>query len=408
MWPVLEKFYTMNLLFFTQNNYNPTQKTSLQIILTYLVYLIGFASLALSNNEKMAYGCMYLISALQIGRMALDKSFNSLKLVLFTCTIFIFALPGVTLSIVSEIDHSHVFFAYILFGDIILLANRRYTNEIQRQASVESQSVNSRYPLILFFLLVWCSASSLFLPPGKLLNLLAFLVPYSISLVIFEVVLVAGASRRQVVLWLMGYLLTLGIYSFFVWDGFGRLVIAAFAMAPFLVIFIRLNVWPRLSLLVFLSPFVLFASQLVRYENVKNIETAFVGSAGHHYIVTNDIVDFKFYRSPEGIGAFFEQYLLLFTNWIPRDWWLEKPIGVGLWSVDAIYGRQGFSDGYSHSTGFLGELYLTLGGSFAFGFLLLVGTMIFIGKIVSKFSNSSVVPMVVLHINMISYFWGGK
>lgn len=397
----------INLFFSTLNRQTSPIKAQARAALTCLVYLIGCYSLVSSNTERMAYGLMYLISALQIGRVILDEKIGSLKLVLFTCTLFIFSLPGVTISFIYGVDHSQTFFAYILFSDLLLLGNRKEVNKIQHRVYAVSKRSYSRNSGILLAILAWCSVSSLILPQGKLLNLLAFLVPYSISLVVFEATLLTGATRRQAALWLIGYLLTLGVYSFVVWDGFGRLVVASLLMAPFLVAFTQLNVWPRLWWLMLAAPFTLIASQLVRYEDIEDIETALVGSAGHHYVVTNDILGFNLYRAPEGLSAFFEQYLLLFTNWIPRDWWAEKPVGIGLSSVDAIYGRKGFDEGYSHSIGFLGELYFTLGSWFLLGFALLVITVILLEKIVSKFDRDSSVPLVVLQINMISYFWGG-
>lgn len=108
-----------------------------------------------------------------------------------------------------------------------------------------------------------------------------------------------------------------------------------------------------------------------------------------------------------GFSAWFDQWLLLMGNWVPRDLWLDKPIGLGYAAVDDWIGREGFSDGYSISLGFIGEQYYLLGELYWLGIILAFATLVVLRDVVRKVSRGYVAPLIMFDVNLMSYVWGG-
>lgn len=378
-------------------------------LLTGLLYGLGIVALFFSSPEEPARGTLSIsLLALQILRIALHGRSDSLTLSLSVATIFLFAIPGAGVVALIGIDILPVVLAFIIVFDLLRIAAQRDRRQYIRpmQATISSRA-HRLYGVLLAATLGWCAVAGFIINSDGFVGLLLFVAPYSAAVVVFERCLAARPTLMFVAMASAGFLVTLAVYVAFHWSGFGRLVIGAFALAPFLVINHHRDVGLRSVVIAIVAPSALYIGQVSRYGTISDPEDLFIGSAGHHFIVANDIVGTDVYRFFGGIDVFFAQYSLMFLNWMPRDLWPDKPIGAGLWSVDAIYGREGFGEGYSQSLGFFGELNLYLGPYFWVGGLIAVITLILLRGLVVRLSFGYASPVVLFDINLVSYFWGG-
>ena len=378
-------------------------------LLTVLLYALGVIALFLSSLEDPARGALSLsLLALQLLRIVLLGRSDSLTISLSVAAIFLFALPGAGVVVLLGIDILLPILVFILFFDVLRIAAKRDRRQtILPMRADLSRKAHSQYRALLAVILVWCAVAGFLIDSEGFVGLLLFVAPYAAALIVFERCLAARASFAFSAIGAAGFLLTLAIYVTFHWSGFGRLVIGAFALGPLLVINHHRDLGIRTAAIALVAPLALYFAQLSRYGRIDDPEEFLIGSAGHHFIVSNDIVGMNLYRYFGGFDVFFSQYTLMFANWVPRSVWEDKPVGAGLWSVDAVYGRQGYGEGYSQSLGFVGELYLYLGPDFWIGGIIALVMLILLRRLVAQFSFGYVAPLVLFDINLVSYLWGG-
>lgn len=194
-------------------------------------------------------------------------------------------------------------------------------------------------------------------------------------------------------------------YALLHWSGFGRLVVGTYLIYVFVVAMYYYDVKFRVWLVPAILPLALYLAQLSRYGTVDNFAVLVGGSSGHHMIVTEDAINYAEEGRPLGLLAFWEQFQLLFLGWFPRIIWPEKPSGLGLTSVDTLYGRAGVAANHSISLGFLGEQYLLLGNFAYAGLSLMLVTILFLRRLVSLFSRGLIAPIAAFDVSLIS-FWG--
>lgn len=373
------------------------------------IYGIGLTTLLVSEATESTRGTVAMVLlALQVLRIVFRGYSNSLTIVFSATTVLLYAIPGSAIVILKELDVLPAVLLYIVFTDAMLsisLKDRGQFQEPLKRSIVWSRIIILR--IIFYLLLVWCAVAGFFLELDGFLSLIVFVAPYSVSLVFFERLLAHKASLLFIFCGLAAYIALIAVYVAFHWSGFGRLIVGAFALAPFLVANCHRDFGLRTSALVLVAPIALYFAQLSRYGSLNKADDFFIGSAGHHLLVTNDVFIGGFNRNFGGWDVFVSQYALLFFNWAPRSWWPEKPLGAGLWSVDVVYGREGYGEGYSQSLGFLGELYLYLGSDFWIGALIVFVTLLLFRRAVARFSYGFAAPLVVFDVNLISYFWGG-
>ena len=181
-------------------------------------------------------------------------------------------------------------------------------------------------------------------------------------------------SCRRIILFflLFVYFVVLAIYIYIYWNGFGRLVIGAFALMPILIADHYRDFGLRIWHAIVVAPPLLALSHLSRYGGWGGWGDLAGGSSAHHLILTLQLVDSDIHILYGGIERFFEQYSLLFLNWFPREVWPNKPLGLAMVSVDEWIGRSGYGDGFSVSLGMFGEQIYLFGSTFFlfFSFLL--------------------------------------
>lgn len=373
------------------------------------IYVVGVLTLLFFEPSEFERGAITLtLLVLQVLRLVMRGYSDSLTISLSATAILLYAIPGSAIVLLLRLDVLPSVLLFIVFFDVMTAVSLR--DPRQNQGPMRASLSNPKtklLKLLLGGLLFWCALAGFLMDPDGFLSLMLFVAPYSVSLVLFERLLAARASLRIIIFWAIAYLIMLVFYVTFHWSGFGRLVIGGFALAPLLIINHHRDIALRTAALALLAPIVLYFAQLSRYGTIDDAESLLIGSAGHHLIVTNDVLNGEFYRFFGGIDIFISQYVLLFLNWVPRSWSQEKPIGVGFWSVDAVYGRDSLGETYNQSIGFLGELYLYLGPDFWIGGSFILITLLLLRRFIARYSYGFITPLVIFDVNLISYFWGG-
>jgi len=268
-------------------------------------------------------------------------------------------------------------------------------------------------PTQIYFL-IWSSCLALastgtllFSGESAFMGLFSFIIPFAVSLVYFERLL-PHATLAKLYLMIIAYLAVVGIYATFFWDGFGRILIGAYILMPVLIANqyrdFGLRPWQALVA----APPLLAAAHYIR-NGGKWVSASELGreSVGHHLVLTMKLFEAPVYEYLGGVGKFLDQYLLFFLNWVPRDAWPGKPVGIGLYAVDEWIGRSGYGESYNVSLGMFGEqLYLT-GPYFLFAWFFLLVTLVMSRRLIGKLSYDYVAPIVAFDVNVISYVWGG-
>ncbi|WP_139165892.1 hypothetical protein [Paracoccus tibetensis] len=322
-------------------------------------------------------------------------------------SIFLFAFPSAAITFLLRIDVLPALFAFVLFSDLLLLSRRLLEVPRNNPRIPISRSSHRNDFHLLITLLTWCAIGGVVFDAAGFFGLLLFLAPYGASLVLLDRLVAQHPSKRYAAFLVALFLIVVFLYTQFQWGGFGRLVIGGFVLAPVLVANARIDLGIRPIYFIIFAPLALYVAQKSRYGAVEGISEMFIGSAGHHLQVTHDVLQRDIEWISDGLGTFISQYLLLFLNWVPRELWPEKPIGVGLWSVDTMYGRERMGDEYSQSIGFLGEQYFYLGDLFWVGLFVVLVTLACLRTAVSRASYGSVAPVVIFDVNLSSFFWGG-
>lgn len=250
--------------------------------------------------------------------------------------------------------------------------------------------------------------SSLFIS-SFLDNFLSFTIPYSMSFFFYEKILKSKVPNIVSYSFLYLYIFTVILYLILFWNGFGRVVIVSYLLVPLLLLhhyqYIKIN----LLYLIFLSPIALLLAQLTRYEEVDTIDKVLIGSAGHHLIVTDEIIKMKILENSfnELNFSFFDQLSLLFFNWVPRVFWEAKPLGIGYISLFKMSDGPILDLDYSQSVGFVGENVLYFDNFFIFGVFVCWFILFITVKALRLFSFNYETLAIIFYVNLLSYFWGG-
>lgn len=377
-------------------------------LLTYILYGLCFVGMFFSDgNSRVESGIIYLVIVVLLLRAALRGYSDSLSQMIVIVSIFLFAFPAAAITLFLKIDVFPSLFAFVLFSDIFLVSRRLLQATSTRPQTIIRQSSQRNDLAVLLALLTWCALGGVIFDAAGFLGILLFLAPYGASLVFLDKLISRHPSKRYAAFLVSLFLIVVLLYTQFQWGGFGRLVIGGFILAPILVANARTDLGIRPIYLIVFAPFALYVAQKSRYGAIEEISEIFIGSAGHHLQVTHDVLQRDSEWISDGIGTFFSQYLLLFLNWVPRELWPEKPLGVGLWSVDTMYGRNQMGDQYSQSIGFFGEQYFYLGDLFWVGLFVVLVTLAYLRSAILRLSYGSVAPVVIFDVNLSSFFWGG-
>jgi hypothetical protein len=344
-----------------------------------------------------------LIIGSSVVRLIFSGRISSIKFSLYIALIYLYLGPTIGLFINGAEDALPFVALFILAIDVIaFFASRwppRYIGEVKSSYS----------DVFVWLCFIFCAGIGGVVLAGsdKFASLFAFIIPFSLSLVFFEK-LARDSRVSYLLLMLVVYFLVIGIYIIFYWHGFGRLVIGAYVLMPVLIADHHRDFGLRIWHAIVLAPPFLMVSHLSRYGSWGGLQDLAGGSAAHHLVLTLQLVHSDIHVLNGGFGRFLEQFSLFFLNWVPRDLWPNKPIGLGLISVDEWFGRAGFPDGFTISLGMFGEqLYLSGPFFFVFYWMFFVLCIIITRVFIKRISFHHIAPVVAFDVNLISFVWGG-
>lgn len=207
--------------------------------------------------------------------------------------------------------------------------------------------------------------------------------------------------------WIAGFfiLLFILIFALFIWDGYGRLVLMSMALGPVFLAtrYTRLGI-PSYTL-AGLGVGLVFFGRVLRFGAGDGIAGLSEDSGASHLIVSSEL--WQVPSLTQWVTSFWEQYLLLFMSWVPREYWQNKPLGVNYTFVDAYLGRDGLSEEHSTAIGLFGEMIFYSPSFWPLLVIFLLFTIVLVRRGVAYMSGASSVGPMLFDLWLITLFWGG-
>ena len=195
------------------------------------------------------------------------------------------------------------------------------------------------------------------------------------------------------------------LFIAFIWDGFGRLILFAYVFLPIYVYLVRYN-FPILKVSLFFNVILMPLMSLVRYGKLE-FETMLTDSSVSAFFLLNEIYE-KIKNNnlfSVDFGGFFNQFILLFISFIPRDFLPSKPIGFGRLYVVREMNTSQYSDEHSIAATLFGDplYYLGLWLWVPFSIIIIYILVYFYSYIKKLKSNLDVVFLIFIP----TLVWGG-
>lgn len=346
---------------------------------------------------------VYLILA-QLIRILLWPLSNSLLAVGGISFIYLFALPSLALNHFGMIDTGPYVAMYIIFIDTMRFCSL-LLDRVNFPALKSMQSQKGYDWIVMIALIALACILPSILPEGDFRMIIGFMFPFGGALIFLEKTLMLGMTRLLAILTLLFFIAMIGVFISLYWSGYGRLVVGTYAVIPMVLVMSKLDIGLRLWQATLGAPVALALAAQSRYGFIE-IEKVFIGSAGHHLIITEEL-DWRSLNVTPDWSEFWAQFSLMFLNWFPRSLWELKPLGVGLTAVDDWYGRAGFPDSFTISMGMFGETFYTLGEYAIIGNIIIVVALLLTRKVIGSLSRGFTAPIICFDISLLSYIWGG-
>lgn len=234
-------------------------------------------------------------------------------------------------------------------------------------------------------------------------TIFAFSLPYGASLVYFERVI----SNQKWKTSLLIQVIPVFLYAFFIWSGFGRLLIGAYMIMPILILNRHHDLGIKSAYWALVSPIALITALFSRLKTT-DFEKMTDDSGVSHLILTQEMLLTVHHRVPAGLSEYVQQWMLLFLAWIPRDLWTSKPLGIGFSFVsDWMGSKAAYQAGFSVAIGFIGENLWYLGDMAFAGLAFHLATLILIRKMIERFASGRYAPLAGFDAMLPTYIWGG-
>lgn len=368
----------------------------LSTIAVYFIIFLVLISELISNSTSSVF--IYFLIAAQLIRL-LAKSFNKpLEIALGGSFLFLYAVFPINILIFLEIDSTYLICLFIIFSDGLIYFDKPAGVPI----GIKSDKRDMDY--IGFGISAVAIILTAYLIPIPVLSLM---IPIGSALFFQERLLRKGQDKRSALLVFVVFEMSIGVYLLLHWTGYGRLAIASYCLMPFAV----LTAYHRLSAefwhLTLITPFLATFALIVRGGSLDSLTKETAAGVTDHLIYTNNLIK-GVITGNVGFANFFEQYILFFLNWFPRDLWPNKPVGVGYYGVDVLGERPFVSDEHNISLGFVGEQIFLLGDHYLIGVLSAFISIVIFRFYFNKFSRANgVAARVAFDMSLITYFWGG-
>lgn len=361
-------------------------------VLLLCLLVAGLSAFADTLNNY--WGVAFLTAALFVGFPRAGRS--SLASVITVTGVAFGTMPYIGLYYVN-IDVQTAWFALLI---VVGLALTSFAEPTSTEVTPAPAYNRADLPLVAVFLV---GGLSLWNSEGILQ--ISFYAGWAIALLHMERVHVATTSwiyRGWTVLF---FAAVIGFFVAFLWEGFGRIVQLSFALAPILLTVhyrtIRLNAAVLAGGAVGLS----FIGRVLRFGWGDGLAGLSADSGASPITLTS------YLWTTSAIGkmsdTILDQWLLFFLNWVPREFWANKPLGVGSSFVDAVMGRQGASADHNVALGFFGEHMFYLPHAWFMSAGLLVLVVIAVRRGLWCLCAPYYSPLIVLDVWFMTLFWGG-
>lgn len=361
------------------------------IIIPLIVYLLGYTLLSY----------LILLFFLLIIISKLNKNINHPETHLFISSLFFFyVIPIYSNYFDLNIDYLWIIFytiPFIYFLFFCFSRNKIILNEYQIK---HSKLIINNDHYITFIYVILLTFSYLF----KNHFFIFASIIIALNILQLEARLIQKMKIYNQLLYTFLLLIILFYILFKFWNFSGRLNILILTFPYFLLLVSYGKIKFNLFLYIIILPILVLVSQLPRLSSDNKLPSFFYdGSISHHLYLTEYIKNLDIYY----FSHFYDQVILLFLSWFPRSLWQEKPIGIGYSSVDEIFSRFGYDDGYSQSIGYLGEIFYYFGSYYLIGISVVLFIFVILKLITIFFSYGYRTPIIIFNTNLIIYFWGG-
>lgn len=195
------------------------------------------------------------------------------------------------------------------------------------------------------------------------------------------------------------------VYALFVWEGDGRIVVLSLALAPVLLTSLYRTVRVNGALLAAGGIFMVFLGRVLRFGWSDGLAGVAEDSGATHILMTSQLWRGGDHAFP--ITTFWEQYQLYFLNWVPRNLWADKPLGVNYSFVDVFIGRAGLGEEFSTALGYFGENLFYSRTFWPLMVVIVTVTTVYTRKAIVRLTRPYVAPMIIFDVWLITLFWGG-
>jgi hypothetical protein len=201
------------------------------------------------------------------------------------------------------------------------------------------------------------------------------------------------------------FVLFILVYAIFVWEGDGRIVVLSLALAPVLLTSLYRSVRLNGALLAGAGIVMVFFGRVLRFGWSGGLAGVAEDSGATHILMTSQLWRGGDHAFP--ITTFWDQYVLYFFNWVPRNLWPNKPLGVNYSFVDVFIGRAGLGEEFSTALGYFGENLFYSRTFWPLMVVIVTITTVYTRKALVRFTRPYVAPMIIFDVWMITLFWGG-
>ncbi|KZY35100.1 hypothetical protein A3730_02850 [Alcanivorax sp. HI0044] len=201
-------------------------------------------------------------------------------------------------------------------------------------------------------------------------------------------------------------------YCFFVWGGFGRLVIASWMLVPLLIYIFSYDLYFNKWLFLVSAAVASLFMSMLRFSgaDASNIlHYVMKDSTTSPYRLVDQIVnEYPGMGAALGLQGVIDQFVLFFAGAFPRNLWESKPLGFGfLYTVDNLSVSL-IDAGHSVAALFVGEhiYYVGFSGGVLFAFLatFLVCALY---RVTYRLSTVSHILSIPVAMYVTSFFWAG-
>lgn len=360
-------------------------------VLCLALAIVGLSLFADVLNNSL--GVIILTAAMLFGLPRAGRS--SLASVLVVTGMAFNTMPYLGLYYVGY-DVQTAWFALFLVVSLILVT---YAEPTIRPSDRPGHGI-ADLPLVAIYLVV-----GLLLWSTDGLRQITFYAGWALALLHLERL---HAGTRSLALRGLGLSLFAAVIGYFVtqiWAGGGRIVQLSFALAAVLVAVqygtIRLNGWILAVGIVFLS----FVGRFVRFGWSDGLAGLAEDSGASPITLTSYLWSTS--EVAREVDTIVDQWMLLFANWVPRNLWPTKPLGIGSTFVDTVLGREGVDAEHNVATGFFGEHLFYLPYGWIVSAALLVVVIVVLRRTLWAWCNPYRSVLIVFDVWLMTLFWGG-